>query len=83
MFLKVSAKNNFLNLSMMTEHDMAIVISGSFYLGRLLLEFFANQVKVFTIQVLHKIEQVVVFTAASRNIEFLFVDRRGSVHGYN
>ena len=66
---------------MMTEHDMAIVTSGPFYLGRLLLEFFANPVKVFTIQVLHKVEQVVVFTAACRNIEFLFVDRRGSVRG--
>ena len=69
--------NSFLYLSMMKEHDMVIVTSG-FYSRPLLLEISANPVKVSTIPVLHKVEQVVVFIAASRNIEFPFLDRRGS-----
>ena len=51
---------------------MAIVASG-FYSRPLLLAISANPVKVFIIRVLHEVEQVVVFIAASRNVaEFLF-----------
>ena len=51
---------------------MAIVTSG-FYSRPLLLAISANPVKVFIIRVLHEVEQVVVFIAASRNVaEFLF-----------
>ena len=63
------------------EHDMAIVTSRPFYSTPSLLKTSANPVKVFTIQVLHEVGQVVVFTTASQNIEFLFVDRRGSGRG--
>ena len=62
---------------MMKEHDMAIVITSGFYSKPLLLAISANPVKVFIISVLHEVEQVVVFIAASLNIELLFVDRRG------
>ena len=54
---------------MMKEHDMAIVTSG-FYSRHLLLAIFANPIKVFKMQVLHKVEQVVVFIATSQNTEF-------------
>ena len=60
---------------MMKEHDMAIVTSGLYSrpLPLQLLAISANPVKVFTIQVLHEVEQVAVFIAPSRNIaEFLF-----------
>ena len=62
---------------MMKEHDMAMVTSG-FYSRSSLLAISANPVKVFTIRVLHEVEQVVVFIAATSNIKFLFVDHRGS-----
>ena len=54
---------------------MAIVTSGlhSRPLPLRLLAISANPVKVFTIQVLHEVEQVAVFITPSRNIaEFLF-----------
>ena len=50
---------------MMKEHGMAIATS-EFYSGPLLLAISANLVR------------CLQFIAASRNIEFLFVDRRGS-----
>ena len=62
---------------MIKEHDKAIVITSGFNSKPLLLAISANPVKVFTISVLHEVEQVAVFIAASLDIELLFVDRRG------
>ena len=56
---------------------MAVVTSG-FYLRPLLLAISANPVKVFTMQVHHEVEQVLLFIVALQSIEFLFVDRQGS-----
>ena len=60
----------------MKEHD----VTAGFYSKPLLLAISVNPPpeKVFTIKVLHEVEQAVEFIAASRNTEFLFVDRRGS-----
>ena len=53
------------------------MITSGFNSKPLLLAISANPVKVFTISVLHEVEQVAVFIAASLDIELLFVDRRG------